>query len=183
MVRRRAYAGVGSGKTPAHVGRRMSRIASRLERLGWILQSGGNGHPKPGQPPTGADAWFESGVSDPDNARIFLPWKGAFGHPSPLHEVDERAHVIARHYHLAYHRLSPSGRLLMGRNSYQVLGPELDEPVAFVVCWTPGGRVTGGTGQALRIATDHDIPVFNLHDPTALVRLGAFIQASEEHVP
>lgn len=178
-MRIRTYAGIGSSKTPAPIGRRMHRIATRLEALGWLLQSGGNGHPKPGKEPTGADAWFESGVHDSGNARIFLPWEGAFGHPSPLHVVDERAHVIARYYHPAYHRLSPSGRLLMGRNSYQVLGADLDEPVAFVVCWTPGGRVTGGTGQALRIAADHGIPIFNLHDETALVRLGAFIQASE----
>ena len=53
-----------------------------------------------------------------------------------------------------------------------MLGDDLDQPVSFVVCWTPGGEVTGGTGQALRIAADpqYNIPVFNLalHRPEAL---------------
>ena len=42
------------------------------------------------------------------------------------------------------------------------LGPILDDPVEFIICWTPGGKVTGGTGQAIRIAKDLDIRVFNL---------------------
>ena len=32
----------------------------------------------------------------------------------------------------------------------------------FVLCWTPYGAAAGGTGQALRIAEHHHIPVFNL---------------------
>lgn len=173
----KAYAGIGSHLTPPRVGARMRATAVRLEALGWTLYSGGNGHPRASSAsPDGADAWFESGVRDPANARIFLPWAGAFGHPSPLHHVDERAHTIARTYHPAYHRLSSAGRLLMARNSYQVLGPDLDDPVAFVVCWTPDGQASGGTGQALRIAADHDIPVFNLHDGTAMDRLAEFIR-------
>lgn len=168
----KSYAGIGSRKTPPPVGRRMAEIAARLETLGWKLYSGGSGHPRnPGDDPNGADAWFESGVRDPANARIFLSWSGAFGHPSPLHHVDERAHVIARAYHPAYHRLGPAARLLMARNSYQALGPDLDDPVSFVVCWTPDGKASGGTGQALRIAAAHGIPIFNLHDGSAMCRL------------
>ena len=59
----------------------------------------------------------------------------------------------------------------MARNAMQVLGPNLDDPSAFIVCWTPdasdGSKTspkTGGTGQALRIAHEYKIPVYNLAD-------------------
>jgi hypothetical protein len=43
-----------------------------------------------------------------------------------------------------------------------ILGKNLDEPVKFVVCWTPGGKVVGGTGVAIQIAHKNNIPVINL---------------------
>lgn len=161
------YAGIGSRETPRSLSPRMRGIARKLESLGWLLHSGGA---------DGADDFFESGVQCSDNARIFLPWQGFNGRRSRWHEVCERAHEIARRFHPAYERLSPAGRLLMGRNSYQVLGPKLDRPVACVVCWTRDGRASGGTGQALRIAAAYRIPVFNLHDSTALERLVEFVR-------
>ena len=35
-------------------------------------------------------------------------------------------------------------------------------------CWTPGGEAVGGTATAIKVATAHGIPVFNLHNPTPL---------------
>lgn len=35
---------------------------------------------------------------------------------------------------------------------------------SFVVCWTSDGKDSGGTGQALRIARDRNIPVYNLYN-------------------
>lgn len=176
-VRRLTYAGIGSRKTPFAFASRMRNIAAVLECRGWLLHSGGA--PR-------ADTWFEEGVRDTANARIFLPWAGFNNHYEQHDElfndrvyVCERAHEIARQFHPAYHRLDAAGRLLMGRNSYQVLGPTLDKPVTCVVCWTPDGRASGGTGQALRIAAAYDVPVFNLHDPTAIVRLETFVLAVE----
>ncbi len=163
------YAGIGSQKTPPEVCDRMTRIAGRLEARGWTLRSGAA---------FGADEAFEAGVRTPrSNAQIFLPWGGFNHHWSDRYEVCERAHEIARKYHPAYHRLSADGRLLMGRNSYQVRGPDLDSPAACVICWTRNGKAVGGTGQALRIAEELRIPIFNLHDPTAVRRLGEFVNA------
>lgn len=170
-MKRLTYAGIGSRKTPRELASRMHSIATVLERRGWMLHSGGADR---------ADTWFEQGVKDPANARIFLPWPGFNGHSSPLHEVSERAHEIARQFHPKYHRLKADGRLLMARNSYQVLGPDLVSPVTCVVCWTPGGEVTGGTGQALRIAAAHDVPVFNLWNATTVTRLETFVREVDE---
>ena len=49
----------------------------------------------------------------------------------------------------------------MARNGYQILGKDLKTPVRFVICYTPNGDRIGGTAQALRIAMDLKIPVFN----------------------
>ncbi len=50
----------------------------------------------------------------------------------------------------------------------QVLGPDLKSPSSMVVAWTPGGAVTGGTGQALRMAETYQIPVRNLGNPETM---------------
>ena len=75
----------------------------------------------------------------------------------------------------------------MARNVQQILGettqPTLDKVSQLVICWTPDGcsdgkkttRDTGGTGQALRIAADYNIPIFNLENEDALDRLTNFL--------
>lgn len=50
----------------------------------------------------------------------------------------------------------------MRRNGCQVLGLELDKPSNMVICYTPDGLPSGGTGQAIRIAESYRIPVINL---------------------
>ncbi|MBB6125422.1 DUF736 family protein [Sphingobium subterraneum] len=51
------------------------------------------------------------------------------------------------------------------RNVFQVLGPVLDAPADFVLCWTADGEASGGTGQAIRIAAAHGVPVYNFQRP------------------
>ena len=72
----------------------------------------------------------------------------------------------AAYYHPAWDRCSAAAKKFHGRNCYQILGYDLHTPTKFVLCWTPGGKITGGTGQALRIAKDLNIRVFNMahHD-------------------
>ena len=88
---------------------------------------------------------------------------------------------MAAAHHPAWERLGRGARSLHARNCHQILGRDLDDPVSFVVCWTPDGATThpgpstGGTGQALRIAAAHDIPVFNLARADHLARVRAYI--------
>lgn len=153
----------------------MSRVASRLCSLGMVLRSGAA---------EGADTAFERGVPCDDAKQIFLPWRGFRGHASALHEVCPRALEFGRSFHPVFDTLSQGQQKLMARNAYQVLGPSLDDPVAFVVCWTPDGceneaqrtSKTGGTGQAIAIASRHGIPVFNLAREDAMLRLRARLQ-------
>ncbi len=74
------------------------------------------------------------------------------------------------------------------RNTFQVLGPNLDDPSDFVVCWTPDGaekaedtsEVTGGTGTAIRIASTYEIPVYNLRNKKSQHAVKEMLDALEE---
>lgn len=158
------YAGIGSRSTPPEVIEIMRLLAGRMEQDGWKLRSGGA---------AGADAAFESGVLDPGNRTIYLPSRSFNGRTAGNSGyVDstglpgwlEAMETVAK-YHPAPDRLSPFARKLMARNAMQVLGPSMNRPADLIVAWTPGGLVTGGTGQALRMAADLGIEVRNLGRP------------------
>lgn len=148
------YAGIGSRQTPANILLLMSIVGEYLAKKGYTLRSGGA---------AGADQAFEKGcarVKGP--CEIYLPDKAFKGHPSPYYEISDKAMELAQEYHPRFDNLSPFRRALIARNGYQVLGYDLQTPSDFIVCWTPGGKAEGGTGQALRIAADKDIPILNL---------------------
>lgn len=197
MTEYRAYAGVGSRETPEDVLRAMASIAYRLFLGGYTLRSGAA---------PGADIAFERGVNwgihgkqVPDGGapvpkEIFIPWDGFQGRNSrtdPLvfrvHETAylERAMEMVREHHPAWDHLKETVRKLHSRNCYQVLGRTLDCPVMFVICWTPDGaetsketsRKTGGTGMAIRIASAHGIPVYNLANDISRQRVADLLEA------
>lgn len=169
------YAGIGSRQTPLPVLALMSAAAVRLAATGWTLRSGGA---------DGADLAFEQGAGNGPK-EIYLPWQGFNGNSSLLYDIDDAAFELAAQYHPNWSRLKSSVRRLIARNSYQVLGRDLATPVRFVLCWTPDGIISaqgrteasGGTGQAIAIAADRGIPVFNLARPEHEARIRAFLNA------
>ena len=188
-MKARFYTGVGSRQTPKDIIWLMRDIASSLEAKHYTLRSGGA---------VGADQGFESGVKNPDMKQIFLPWPGFGSGNSQYVRPSEKAVAmgVQMHPHLSrLHSNSPHWETrkiktlsaLMGRNVHQVLGPELDSPSAFLICWTPDGvdgiervttQTTGGTGQAIRIAVKHGVPVFNLKREDHLARINLMLGAT-----
>jgi hypothetical protein len=150
------YTGIGSRETPIHILAEMTNLARNLELCGWTLRSGGA---------KGADSAFEAGVSDPHNAKIYLPWQRFAHNPSGLFHISPEAYAMAESFHPAWNRCGIAARKFHARNCYQVLGADLNTPSRMVICWTPGGKVAGGTGQAMRIAKHYNIPIFNLALP------------------
>lgn len=156
------YAGIGSRETPEDVCRKMHAAAKSMARLGFILRSGGA---------SGADSAFESGVAaaiaesngdlQAPASEIYLPWKGFRQNQSPLYGSTREARLIARDFHPKWEILSCAGRDFHARNVYQIRGSDLQTFSSFVLCWTNGGKITGGTGQALRMAQAYDIPILN----------------------
>lgn len=154
------YTGIGSRATPPEVLGLMTRAAFALLKRSYVLRSG---HA------IGADSAFERGAGSA--AQIFLPVPGWRDSASNFHvgtlgaELWGRAREVAAAHHPAFAGLSRFVQDLHTRNVFQVLGPALDSPSEFVLCWTADGEASGGTGQALRIATTHGVPVYNLQRP------------------
>jgi len=154
MIMVAAYAGVGSRKTPENILKVMTDIANKMDSYGYILYSGGA---------DGADKAFESGAGQ--NKRIFY-----------ANEATQQAMDIAAQFHPKWQACSAYARKLHGRNSFQILGPELNHKVSYCICWTPDGAQshtersikTGGTGTAISIASYYNIPVINLARPETL---------------
>lgn len=163
-----AYTGVGSRKAPPEVLAKMVWCGQRLAELGLELRTGGA---------DGPDTAFENGCdSRGGQKKVFLPWQGFNGRTSDWGQPTPEAYVIAERVHPAWDRCSRGVRALHARNAHQVLGPTLNVPSLFVVCWTPGGESVGGTRTAIELAADHGIPVFNVCDPLAYRDLGAFLR-------
>jgi hypothetical protein len=159
MPKRLTYAGIGSRRTPGDTQQLIHIIAKQLAESGWLLRSGRA---------EGADLAFEMGCIMGDGLKeIFVPWKD-FG-KAPQNHPDyitvrptPELHDFTAGYHPNWNACSHSAKLLHMRNSLQVLGIDGEQPADMVVCWTPKGSGSGGTGQALRIAKAYDIPIFDL---------------------
>lgn len=139
MSNQKLYAGIGSRETPPEILSLMQAIACYLSSNGWTLRSGGA---------RGADSAFESGTRDKE---IFK-----------AEDATEEAIALAAQHHPRWDACPDYAKKLHGRNSMILLGSDLDAPVKFVCCWTPGGKVVGGTGQALRMSSAYGIEIRNL---------------------
>jgi hypothetical protein len=141
----------------------MTEIARLAHQRGWRLRSGAA---------QGADQAFAAGCP---GAETYLPW--------PTYELDAlrqletwpfrilpqpcaQAVEQVDRYHPAADHLTQGARKLHARNHHIIMGRKLDDPVKAVIAWTPGGRESGGTGGAMRIARDFDVPILNLGDGT-----------------
>lgn len=157
------YSGIGSRETPVDILEQMKHIALTLALKGYTLRSGGA---------RGADSAFEIGCDTVNGLKeIYLPWKNFNNNKSTRYTISSDAHDLAKKYHPRWDILSASAKKLMIRNCYQVLGYGLNTPVDFVVCWTNDGKASGGTGQAIRIANDYKIAVYNLYNKEDIARL------------
>lgn len=128
----------------------MAQLAGRLGQAGWTLRSGRA---------LGADSAFEPGArAVRGSCEIFLPNKHNYmtmaqitrEHPEPgdqtryIDEVEGSVlgcKIIARLLHPNGMYLDPYALELHARNTYEIIGQNLNSPVQFVACWTEGGRV------------------------------------------
>jgi len=158
---KRYYAGIGSRSVPTVITNHMTDIAGQLEKVGLTLRSGNA---------AGSDQAFAKGV---EKAQIWLPHhEFNYDDRNPNHDYklvgydDEEAIESVSKFHPKPSALGDFGLSAMARNFRQLMG--LNEPDSeFVICWTPDGKDSGGTGQAIRIANHYDIPVFNLYNTDA----------------
>jgi hypothetical protein len=170
----KSYAGIGSRETPPDILLTFVSIGAFLAKHGYTLRSGGA---------AGADQAFERGCDLERGAKeIYLPWPRFEDSSSSLVVENSLAFEIAAKHHPRWESLSKGAQKLQARNSHQVLGWTLDDPCDFIICWTKNGKGSGGTGQALRIAKDRGIPVFDagLYDQVDEVKQ-AFNEFYKQH--
>tara|TARA_R110002096_G_scaffold372344_2_gene565781 strand:+ start:98 stop:631 length:534 start_codon:yes stop_codon:yes gene_type:complete len=150
--------GIGARATPDHICELFTELGIEARTRGWWVRSG---HAD------GADYAFEKGATS--NCIVYMPWstfnkdKEVLGVPRTQQLRDEVLKIVYKHEKYAKD-LSDGVKLIKSRNVYQVLGEDLKSPSDLVVCWTPYGEVTGGTGLAIKIATANNIPVINVGD-------------------
>lgn len=161
------FAGVGARKTPPPVLDLMRGVGARLSEAGAHLRSGGA---------AGADTAFFEGARDAGEgaAEIFLP-KPRRDVPDGILASSPVFDRMARNFHPKPAAITPDPgnpndrrahlMRLMSRNGNQVFGRDFTNPSCGLVCWTPGGRGEGGTGQAIRLARSTGIPVLDLGCP------------------
>jgi hypothetical protein len=142
------YAGIGSRETPPNILLEMTEIAKQLDSK-YTLRSGGA---------EGADKAFEAGAV---NKQIFSPKD--FIPDWAFKVVGEL--VAEQNWGVTLDKMKPFVQRLIARNMMIMLGSNGDEPVKFVVCWTPDGKVVGGTAWALRLAAKRHIQIYNLFFP------------------
>lgn len=164
MKKYRYYTGVGSRSTPPDILALMYKIAESLGYDGYVLRSGGA---------RGADTAFENGA----DGFMWMSYRTDGFLTSEYHKkltynklAWDEARSIASQVHPAWERCSDYAKQLHTRNVFQVLGRELNAPSEFLICYTPDGatcheectRDTGGTATAIRVASMHNIPIYNL---------------------
>lgn len=144
------YAGIGSRQTPPPVLEQMFALAQQLARASWTLHSGGA---------AGADTAFEQGArAGHGRCIITQPYDDWYRD----HDTRDAAMALAAQHHPNWAACSDFARRAHARNGIIVLGRNLQSPVHCIICWTPNGTISGGTGQALRLAQHYSIPVHNL---------------------
>lgn len=161
------YAGIGSRNTPKDILELMTKVAAKLEKAGWTLRSGGA---------VGADKAFEKGVRLKKNKEIYL----ATGN------ISQEAWDSVNEFHPYPQALKPYPRALMARNYHQITGKDNNAKKSkFVICWTPDGCKshtertikTGGTGQAISIASSLGVEIYNLANPEDRQRIENYINS------
>ena len=168
------YAGVGSRNTPENILDEMFVIAEQLSQIGFTLRTGGA---------LGADTAFAEGIPDGSDSKlleVFLPWYGYNNWESPYFKSPQKAFDIARITHPNWSACTQGVQKLMARNVQIVLGEKLDDPVDFLICYTPNGEKVGGTAHAITLAEKNNIPIFNLGDTNLDLTIEMFWKFIEE---
>jgi hypothetical protein len=156
------FAGIGSRETPKDIAKKQKEVGIWLAKLGLTLRTGGA---------DGSDTNFEEAYTEAKGKlEVWLPWKGFNGRKGTDYLPNSLHFVTAATIHPAWQYLTRGPRALHARNIGQVLGEDINTPVAFVLCWTRDGansedkvtKQTGGTGTAIRLASRCNIPIINM---------------------
>ncbi len=174
------YAGIGARKTPPEILTLMAASATLLGNDRYICCTGAA---------IGADQAFANGAHNTGGmVSLYLPWysyesdwvnsiRGPLTKVDTLKENDIDAITSVYEFHPAANNLSQGVLKLHARNYLIIINTD------FVICWTPNGKTTGGTGQGIKIAQSIGIPIYNLGDTATLTAFQQKINERENELP
>lgn len=147
MATTKTFAGIGPRyNVPEHILYCMEAFAFCWCRAGWTLRSGGA---------VGSDTAFETGCRNAGSTPVIRRSEDA-----SLKGMARAMRVLGT----KYDRAKPYVKGLFARDFQIVLGDELDCYVDFVITWTPGAAIIGGTGHGIGAANAAGIKVYNMGD-------------------
>lgn len=178
--------GIGTRQPPtddAELNETMRVFCHFATKMGWTLRSGGA---------AGMDAWFERLWNA--NKEIYIAWEGCFnrrhGVDGAIFIDDQRKNAawsLAKQVHPRGNSLKGAAKEFHTRNTFQILGENLDKPSDIVVYYAKfdqdGVEPTGGTRTAVMLGRQHQLNEFNLILPDDRLRLIEFVgQQYEQYV-
>lgn len=164
------YAGIGSRETPEQILQLFEELAFKLGKDDWVLGTGAA---------TGADQAFMRGAAQSDSwMLLYLPWPGY--EKEVIKKYNQHSVTIKNagedpfgkemlRFHPRGSSLPNAVKKLHARNGAIIRDSR------FVVCWTPDGKISGGTGQGIRIAEYLGIEVINAGDEEGYRRITKFV--------
>lgn len=129
-------------------------------------------------------------ISELEGAKIatYLPFK-KFNEDIKfplISKPTETAYGIAASVRKNFFELKPVVRCLIATDIHTMLGVECNDPLKFLIVYTPEGseslsknsdwKQMGYTTLKIRVASESNIPVFNLKNPDAIKRLSELIK-------
>ena len=93
-----------------------------------------------------------------------------------MYNIPDRAIEIAREILPGFDRWKQGVKKLMARNMMQVLGKDLNTPSDFLICWTPGGELKGGTRAAITLAFHNNVSIYNLAIEGDQIKLSEYLK-------
>lgn len=158
-VPEKVYTGVGNRDAPEPALWIAKRCARILGANDFTMRSGGS---------LGMDRAFYNGAKV---SETYPPWPRFEGFQQ-LYTIPVKAFEMAEDIiGPRWAKMGEGQQKMHARNMQEVLGPHLDAPSMFLLCYTRDGcdseatytKTTGGTGSAIICADRHDIPVINFH--------------------
>ena len=139
------YTGIGSRMVSLDVILKIRKLAAILAKKGYIVRTG---------EAAGCDTAFSLGAIEACGTEAAIIYQAGI-------EVTKEAWKLVCSVH-DKPKAARRYKSYLGRNPYQLLGTNLDNPSKFLICWTKDGKEIGGTRINMRLAKKFKIPVFNL---------------------
>lgn len=149
----KVYTGIGSRDIPNNKMQQLEYFAILLDKMGYLVRTGDA---------DGSDFSFRKKTK---NKRVYT-----------VSDADKFSREIAQRIHPNWNAMKTYSQDLHARNCKQVLGDNLTDPSLFLLCYTKGGKIEGGSRTAITLAKENKIPVFNIYFDEDIRNFIEFIQ-------